>query len=160
MSADRGFTLRQIFTYKGVGAAAQQAVNVGKVLPATATGNLFQVSGSVVVTSLVGVVTTVFAITAVHISLGYTGVAAAIASNPAAAYASTAVGSVLQMPDKLGDTLPAAVVASAVSASVGEFEISNTNITITTDATNTGAITWLLTYVPLIRKIPGVVTNL
>jgi hypothetical protein len=155
MSALRGYSLRQIFTYKGVGAAAQQVVNVGKALPATATGNVFTVTGSVVVTSLVGVVSTALGAVATHISNGTTGSPASIAANPTAAYATVAVGGVIQMPDKIGDPLPAPVTASGLAAAIGEMELTNTSITITTDATDTGAITWLLTYVPLIRKIPG-----
>jgi hypothetical protein len=64
------------------------------------------------------------------------------------------------MPANLGGALPAAVVASAVAADQAAFEVSGTNITVTTDATNTGAITWILVYVPLFRKVPGAVTNL
>lgn len=160
MSALRGFSLKQIFTYKGVGAAAQQAVNPGKVLPATATGNLFQVTGSVVVTGLVGVVTTALSVTAVHISLGITNNNVAIAANPAVALASNVVGSVILVPAQLGGALPAPVTVSGVSPAIGEMEMTNTNITITTDAANTGAITWMLTYVPLLRKVPGAVVNL
>lgn len=226
MSALRGFSLKQIFPYKGLGASASIVLNPGKVLPATATGNLFQVSGSVVATSLVGVVSTAFSATAVHPTIGVsTGAASSIAAAPASALASVPVGTILFPANPLGSALPvppltpavpattvpvtnnssqaASVTISAgtitnvsvngatvgagagtyvvpaggtiaitysvaptwvwsqaqsVAPNIGEMELTNTTITITTDATNTGGITWLLTYVPLLRKAPGTVT--
>jgi len=161
MSANKGFIIRQVNPYKGFGAAPSQVVNFGKVLPATTTGNLFSVTGPVLVLSLVGVVTTAFTVTAVKPTLGYTGAPAAIAAAPAAGYASTVVGSVVEMPATLGGQLPAAVGSSGAAASLGGFIVgAATTITITTDATNTGALDWLLTYIPLQRKYPGAVTAL
>jgi hypothetical protein len=160
VSALKGLSLKQLLSYKGFGANSSVAVNVGKVLPATTTGNLFSVTGSVQVLSLVGVVSTAFSVTAVKPTIGITGSAAAIAAAPAAGYASTTAGSLIQLPAALGGALPAAISASQVAASSQGFEASGTNITITTDATNTGAVTWILVYVPLFRKFPGVVANL
>jgi hypothetical protein len=128
------------------------------VLPATATGTIFTVSGAVVVLGLVGVVSTAFAATAVNLSLGITGKNAAIAANPAVAYNATAVGGVIQLPATLGGVLPAAATAKGSAAGLDSFIAENTNITVTTDATNTGAVTWVLLWVPLLRKNPGVVT--
>ena len=127
------------------------AVSTGKVLPASATGNLFTVTGTVLC-SLVGVVTTVLSITSVSPTIGITGSPAIIAAAPAAPLASTAVGSLLVMPTLLGGPLPAPVVASEVVVSAVFMEITNTIITITTGATNTGAITWILSYAPLFPK--------
>lgn len=158
MSALAGFSLKQLLTYKGLGAAPNVAVQPAKVLPATATGTIFTVTGSVVVLGLVGVVSTVFAATAVNISVGVTGNNTAIAANPAAAYNATGVGSEIQMPAALGGQLPAAVSAKGSAASLDAFILKNTNVTITTDATNTGAVTWALLWVPLLRKVPGAVT--
>lgn len=160
MSALKGLTLRQLLGYKGFGVNSSVAVNVGKVLPATTTGNLFGVTGTVQVLALLGFVQTVFSVTSVKPSLGITGNNTALTAQPAAGYVSTAVGSVIQLPTTLGAALPAAVTGSGVAANQAGFEVTGTNITITTDATNTGAVTWLLVYVPLFRKVPGSVANL
>ena len=73
MSSLAGYSLKQLMPYKGVGAAPNVAVQPSKVLPATATGTIFTVAGAVVVLGLVGVVQTVFAASAVNISIGITG---------------------------------------------------------------------------------------
>jgi hypothetical protein len=158
MSSLTGYSIKQLMPYKGVGAAPNIAVQPGKILPATATGTIFTVTGSVVVLGLVAVVSTVFAATAVNISVGITGANAAIAANPAAAFNATAAGGVIQMPAVLGGVLPAAVAAKGSAASLDAFVLKGTNVTITTDATNTGALTWALLWVPLARKTPGSVT--
>ena len=158
MSDLAGRTLKQLFPYKGIGAAGNLATQNTKVLPATATGTLFTVTGSVVVLGLVGVVSTVFSATSVNISIGITGSNAAIAANPSAAFGVTAVGSVLQLPAALAGVLPAAVSAKGTAASFSAFVVKGTNITITTDATNTGALTWVLVWAPLFRKSPGSVS--
>lgn len=158
MSALAGYNLKQLEPYKGIGVATNVAVQPGKVLPATATGTLFTVTGAVVCFGIIGVVSTVFAATAVNISLGVTGNATALAANPAAAFNGTAVGSVVQLPSTLGGVLPAAVSAKGSAKGCDEFILSNTNITVTTDATNTGALTWVLLWAPLLRKAPGSVT--
>ena len=158
MGSLTGYTLKQLMPYKGVGAAPSVAVQHTKVLPATATGTIFTVTGSVVVLGLVGVVSTAFAASAVNLSLGITGKAAAIAANPAAPYNATAVGSLIQLPSSLGGVLPAAVAANGSAASLDSFVLKDTNVTVTTDATNTGAVSWALLWVPLLRKNPGAVT--
>jgi hypothetical protein len=156
-STARGFTVKDI-TYHGRAEIGRLVVNPAKVLPATATGILFTVAGSVVVTGLWGVVTTILSATAVKPSLGVTGSPAAIAAAPAAAYNASAVGSVIAVPPAFGGALPAAITAQAGVSGSAMFVANNTNITITTDATNTGAITWMLTYVPLTSKSAGSVT--
>jgi hypothetical protein len=133
-------------------------VQHAKVLPGTTTGTIFTIAGSVAVLGLVGVVTTVFSITAVNISIGVTGANAAIAANPAAAFVSTAVGAVIQLPSVIGGALPAAVIANGSAGSFDQFECKATNITLTTDATNTGALDWVLVWAPMSRKVPGTVT--
>lgn len=150
-STVKGFAIRDVEFFKAFGEKAQVVVNPGKVLPATATGNLFAITGSVLVMGLVGVVTTVFSITAVSPTLGITGSPAAIAAAPSAAYASTAVGSVITVPPTLGAALPAAVTAQEVVTGP-LFEVTAANITITTGSTNSGAVTWCLAYVPLQPK--------
>jgi hypothetical protein len=153
-STVRGFTIRDI-TQHARPEIGQVVVNPAKVLPASATGNLFAVTGIVVVTGLFGVVTTALSVTAVNIKLGVTGNTSAIAANPAVTYASTGLGNVITPPPTLGAALPAAVNAQTAVAGAGYFVCSAANITITTDATNTGAITWVLSYAALYPKKVG-----
>lgn len=131
---------------------ARTTVNFGKVLPATATGNLFAVTGTIVVNGLVGVVSTVFSAAAVKPTIGVTGLPAAISAAPSAGFNTTAVGSVIIMPPSLGGVMPAAVVANSAVSSANCFLVTAANITITTDATNTGAITWFLSWEPVSPK--------
>lgn len=128
----------------------QITLNLAKVLPATATGNLFTVSGSILC-SLSGVVTTVFSATSTHISIGVTGNTTALAAPPGSGIASIAVGSTLILPTPLGAPLPAPLVASgtAVGATCVLLELANTIVTVTTDATNSGAVTWTMDWYPL-----------
>jgi hypothetical protein len=151
MGSTKAFLARDQ-TQKGKPEVGRTTVNFGKVLPATATGNLFAVTGTIVINGLVGVVSTVFAVTAVKISLGVTGLPSAIAAVPASGYASTAVGSVIVMPTTLGGALPAAVVANAAVSGANNILVTAGNITITTDATNTGAVTWFLSWEPISPK--------
>src|SRR5262249_33356734 len=116
----RGYTVKDISIH-GKPEITHVTVNVGKVLPATATGNLFGISGVILVTGLVGVVSTIFSATTVKPSLGVTGSNAAIAATPAAGYANTAVGAVVQMPTSAGGALPAAVTSSGSALSGGRF---------------------------------------
>lgn len=159
MSALAGYLYRALAPYKGITATdANIAVQPAKVLPATGAQTIFTVAGSVAILDLVGVVSTAFSITAVNISLGVTGVPAALAANPAAAFASTAIGSVITLPALLGGQLPAAVAAKGSANAFEQFVAKATNIIVTTDATNTGAVTWICAWAPLSRKIPGSVT--
>ncbi len=159
-STVKGFAVRTVDSQHGKQELGHYAINFGKLLPASTTGNLFTVSGAIQC-SLVGVVSTVASITATHLSIGITGNNTVIAANGAATFASTAVGSVFVMPPLLGAALPAPVVATGIAVSVHLFEVSNTIITLTTDATNTGAITWILSYAPLFPKsiVTSIVNN-
>ena len=136
------------FTLKGV-KAGQVTVNPAKALPATTTGTLFTVSGTILVTGLVGVISTALGATATKPSLGITGNNTAIAAATAASVASATAGSAFQVPSALGGALPAPVAAQGSAAAQAMFVVSGTNITMTTDATDTGAITWILSWVPL-----------
>lgn len=158
-STTKGFSVKQVDVYRGEPTFSQLAVNLGKVLPATTTGGIFQVTGSIIC-SLVGVVSTVLSATAVKPSIGVTGNNTLITAQPAVAYSGTAVGSVIKLPARLGAALPAAVTASGVAAAMNDLVVSNTNITVTTDATNTGAVTWLLLWSPANRFRAAAVTNL
>lgn len=147
-STAKGFSVRDVTVPHGWSASGQVNVNFGKVLPATATGTVFTVLGTIMAT-LVGVVSTVGGVTAVKPSIGYTGKVAGISAAPAVALTTQAVGSVIKLPTPIGGALPVPLVAN--SAAVGEsfFTVANTNITITTDATNAMAITWILVWAPL-----------
>lgn len=154
-STVKGYAVRAIDTQHGKTELGHYAVNFSKVLPATGTGNLFTVTGAIQC-SLVGV-SAVIGTTAVHLSVGITGNNTAIAAASAATFSTVAVGSVFVMPPAIGGAMPAPVVATGVAVAVSLFEVSNTIITLTTDATNTAAITWILSYSPLFPK--SVVTS-
>lgn len=153
----KGFNVRDL-TQHAKPEYGRVNINVGKVLPASATGNLFTIAGTIMITGLYGIVSTVLSITAVSPTLGFTPTGTgvnnptALAAAPAVAYASTAVGSAVIMPPTLGGALPPPVVASASVSSAVEVTAQNGTITITTGATNTGAITWVMSWIPMYPK--------
>ncbi len=110
-SSTKGFVVRDVTVPHGWQPFGQANYNVGKVLPATATGNLF---------------------------------------------------SIFKLPRVLGTALPAPVAAQGSATSCASFVCSNTTLTVTTDATNTMAITWILLWAPasLGQPVSGItVTN-
>lgn len=147
---NQGFQLRaQVF---GI-----QVLKTAQALPQTATSTLFTVSGgSVLVTSLLGVVSTAIQNQACTLALGTvpttgtassTGLATATsiinkeAGTWVAPQASSGAGGALVVGTNAGSTVflqaPMALVVPAGT------------ISWTTSASNTGAISWYLTYVPL-----------
>jgi hypothetical protein len=144
----RGYALRPIDMPHGYADPGVCQVSFGKTNPQTNTISLFTVVGSIQAT-LVGVVSTVFGAVAQHLTLGITGKPAAIAAASAVALNATAVGSVLAMPQVLGGALPAPLVASGHPSSAYMFACSNTIITATSDASTTGAVTWILFWIGL-----------
>ena len=156
-STVKGFTYRDI-SQRAKPESGRVVVNPGKTLPASTTGNLFTVTGIVQVTFLVGVVSTILQAANVSPTLGVTGLPTAIAAAPAAPYNGTAVGGVITMPLTPGGALPAPVVAQGTANGAIRFVVNAAAITITTATTVTGAITWILGYVPLFPKGAGVVT--
>ena len=153
-STIKGFTLRDVTAPHGWNPFGQVNVNFAKVLPASTTGNLFVVTGSILA-SLVGVVATVGSATGVSPTIGYTGKPAALSAAPAAPLTTQAVGSVFKLPAVLGGALPVPLVASSAAAGESFFELSNTTVTVTTAATNTMAITWCLVWAPLTTQPVG-----
>lgn len=147
-STAKGFAVRDVAQPHGWGPYGQVNVNFGKVLPASTTGAFFTVVGSIMAT-LVGVVSTVGSATAVSPTIGYTGKPAALAAAPAAPLTTQAVGSVFKLPSPLGGALPVPLVANSGASGESFFTVSNTSLTITTAATNTMAITWILVWAPL-----------
>jgi hypothetical protein len=150
MGATNTYNYREVDVGGNHAGQGKITLNLAKALPATATGNLFTIAGSVIC-SISGVVTTVFSATSTHISIGVTGNTTALAAPPGSGIVSIAVGSTLILPTPLGAALPAPLVASGTAAgnTAVLVELANTIITVTTDATNTGAITWTLDWYPL-----------
>lgn len=153
-----GYVYRQINGVKDGTSTGNYTVNPAKALPATTTGTLFTVTGSIVVTALVGVVSTALSATSNHVSLGVTGNNTALAAATVASVGSTTAGSVFQLPATLGAALPAPVAAQGSAAGCAQFQCNGTNITMTTDGTDTGNITWVLVWYPAYREQPGTVT--
>ena len=119
-------------------------------LPATAAQNIFTIAGGrVVVTSLVGQVTTAIqnqACTVKLTSTPTTGTALDITS--ATAITNKEAGSLITLPLTLGGALNVQVAgAGEVPGALG-FLLPIGTLSYTTSATNTGAIKWDITYVP------------
>lgn len=122
-----------------------------QALPATTTATLFTVSGAVLVTGLMGLVTTSLGATATNLSLG-TANDAGTSIMTATAIASKAAGSWL-IPASANGVGGAGVFNTApffpsVPAMISPFLV-NGNISWTTSATDTGQMKWYLWYVPL-----------
>jgi len=158
-STIHGYSVKLADATHGYGSRGTVQVSVGKTNPQSNTISLFTVSGPIVA-SLVGVVSTVFGVTTQHLTLGVTGNATAIAAGPSVALASTAVGSVIQLPSAIGAALPAPVTVTGAHAGAVLLEVCNTIITATSDASTTGAVTWILTWAPVSGQYgASVVTN-
>jgi hypothetical protein len=118
------------------------------VLPATGNQTLFTITGGkVLVTNLCGEVTTVMSGTATNAKLTLVGTVLAGAGTDITAnvaVTSLAVGNVLCV-----STFGSAMAVGAAANQVNEFTCMPGIIRLTTDATNTGAVKWSLTYVPL-----------
>jgi hypothetical protein len=153
-SLTKGYIFKDI-SQKGRAETGRYCVNVGKALPASATGAIFNVTGVIQVTALFGIVSTALAASNVSPTLGVTGAPAAIAAAPAAPLNATGVGAVLVMPLTPGGALPAPVVASGAATAMNRFTVNAASITITTLTTVTGNITWVLGYTPLVPKAAG-----
>lgn len=116
-------------------------------LPATGNQTIFTVAGGrVLVTGIVGEVTTVMSATVTNLKVTAVGTASAVATDMCAnALVTSATVGTLFAPTTPGS---AAQTGSAVSLN-NETVVPAGVIRITTDATNTGAMKWLITYVPL-----------
>lgn len=121
-------------------------------LPQTTTANLYTVSGGVVlVTGILGIVTSALGATATNLSLGVTGNNTAIST--AVAVTSAAVNT-LVVPVAAAGIGGAAIVGTAPFVSVARdafnpFMVAVANITWTTSANDTGQMKWYLWYVPV-----------
>ena len=121
------------------------------VLPATTTGHLFQVTGGkVVVTGLVGEVTTVCDSTATTVkitSTPTTGTAVDLTSTTAVT--SKEVGALITLPLTLGGALNVQNAGAGEMPGAVQFVVPIGYIDCITSATNAGAVKWSVTYVPL-----------
>lgn len=130
-----------------------------QALPQSATATLFTVGGgAVLVTGLIGVVTTVIQNSDPVLSLG---TAPAVGTAQTSGIATTTVltsaeaGTLVTVADSAG--LPTGLVVMATVAKAGTavfpaskpFVVSAGTITWTTGASKTGAMKWYLTYLPL-----------
>jgi hypothetical protein len=129
--------------------------NVAKTVPSSATGTIFTVVGRILLTSLVGQVSTAIVGTPT-LSVGVTptgGASAPTALCTATSISGAAVGTILCLPKLQASAL--IVSASGVGSTMGNpldtgglCLVSAGAITITTSAAATGAITWSLQYMP------------
>ena len=135
-----------------------QVITSAKTLPATATATLFTVSsGAVIVTSLLGLVSTAIASSDPAVTIGTaptTGTAEVAGIASSTVLSSAEVGTWITVQPSSG--LPGALVVMASAAKAGNavylpapFVVSAGTITWTTGATKTGAVIWYLTYIPL-----------
>lgn len=118
-------------------------------IPQTAQSAIFNVTGGrIVVTGLVGEVTTVIGGTATTLKVtGNPAVGSDVDLTSATAITSKEVGSLITLPLTLGSGL---VVNSAGAGQLpsGGFVVPVGTIDLVTSASTTGAIKWSLTYVP------------
>lgn len=124
---------------------------IAKVLPATATESIFTVSGGhVLVTGLIGRVTTATDATATNLSVVATpaaGTAVTLASVVAAA--SKEVGAFFTLNATAGGALVASTAGAGFVVANYAVAVAPGTIQITTSATNAGAVKWDLLYTPL-----------
>jgi hypothetical protein len=141
-----------------------------KVLPATGIVSIFNVNnGPVLITSLIGLVTTACSATATTVTVGVTpagGTSAPAALATAGTITSLPVGAFVGL-DPFASAAPVALAVAPASGVVqggniplggagvslhngGIAMVSAGVITITTNATNTGAFAWYLTYAPVV----------
>lgn len=121
-------------------------------LPATATGNIFVVSGGrILVVGLVGEVTTVVQNQACTLAIGSAptvGTGSTTALGTASSIIAAPVGThVAANPG--GATVTDLATQAGVLVNAAQFVVPVGNITITTSATNTGSLKWDLVWIPL-----------
>lgn len=121
-------------------------VRAAAVLPATTTATIFNVTGRVIVTNILGEVTTAMSATATTLALNFLSTPAGTNGDIGAAVAVTSlpVGSFYGAP-----TVGSTAVVGPLVVQNNEFVLNTGIIRITTSATNTGAMSWYVNYVPL-----------
>lgn len=121
-------------------------------LPASTLGNIFTVSGGrVVVTSLVGEVTTAVQNQACTVSIGTAptvGTGSATALGTASSIIAAPIGTHFGASPGSAVVVDLSTQAGIALADGAPFLVDPGSITITTSATNTGSVKWSLTYIP------------
>jgi hypothetical protein len=135
----------------GTGMRAVYGLRVDRAaanLPATTSGNLFSVSGRILLTTIVGTVTTAIQAQANAVKLEAFLTAAAAATDMCATVDVNGLG-LGRMLGITGTPTTAAVVGFAVPQN-NEFIVNGPGfIRLNTAATNTGQMSWSVTYIPL-----------
>lgn len=129
-----------------------------KSLPAGTSGDIFTVAGGrVIVTSLIGKVTTAIQNQACTLSVGNNptgGSPAATAICGATAITNAALGIIVAAPLAIASALVVSANPGILAPSElqtvfgGNTMVDVGTVNVTTSATNTGAITWTITYIP------------
>lgn len=128
-----------------------------KTIPQTTFSNIFTITGGrIILTTLVGQVTTAIGGTAITLSVGTTpsgGSLAAAAIATATAITSLAVGALVSVANPVGALVVggASGVVALGGSSIDDATcllVSPGVINISTSANNTGAMSWTCTYVP------------
>lgn len=127
-------------------------------LPATATGSIFTISGgAVLLTSFVARVTTAIQNQACSLSVGITPTVGS-AQNAALASSTSIIAAIVGNNWSLNSTIGGALITGTLSVANVPVAIGLPAsllylpvgaVTVTTTATNTGSVEWLMTYVPL-----------
>lgn len=134
------------------GKAQRQLIYGNKVertaqaLPATAAVTIFNVTGRVLITTLVGEVTTAASATVTNLKIDAVGTASGVTTP---LVANSLVTSLTVGNEFAFTTLGGAATIGAAVTQNNETIMPTGIIRITTDATNTGAMRWTVTYVPL-----------
>jgi len=116
------------------------------VLPATTVQTIFTVTGRVIITTLIGEVTTVCSATATNLKIDAVGTASGVTT---ALVVNSLVTSLTVGTQYCYTTLGGSASISAAVNQGNETIMPTGTIRITTDATNTGAMRWTCTYIPL-----------
>lgn len=123
------------------------------VLPATTTSHIFTVTGGrVAITALVGTCTTVCSATATTLAIGTTptvGTASTTSLASAVAITSKEVGTMVALGATAGAALIVGTNAATPAMLALPIVVSAGTIDLTTSATNTGAFSWSLLYIPI-----------
>ncbi len=131
-----------------------QVLKAAQTLPQTATSTLFTVTGGrVIITSLVGTVSTAIQNQACTLALGTvptTGTASSTGIATATSIINLEAGTHVYLPQTKGAlTVNGNAGAAAQMFAGAAYVVSAGTLSWTTSASNTGAISWALTYLPL-----------
>jgi hypothetical protein len=128
-------------------------VKAAQNLPQTATATLFTVSGgAVLVTGLLGLVTTALGATATNLTVGTANDSGASIIAATTTITSKPVGTIISPTSSAGvggaGSLSTALFVANYPYAISPFLVTG-NITWTTSASNTGQVKWYLWYIPL-----------